>query len=36
MLFKALVLLSAAMISRWNDTSIAESSDADSQVVIRG
>jgi len=30
------VTLSAVMISRWGDTSIAESLDTDLQVVIRG
>jgi len=29
MLFKAVILLSAAIISGWGDTSMAESSDAD-------
>jgi len=33
---KAVISLSAATISGWGDTSIAESSDADSQVVMRG
>jgi len=36
MLFKAVILLSAATTSRRGDTSIAESLDANSQVVIRG
>jgi len=36
MLPKAITLLSAAMISGRGDTSIAESSDANSQVVTRG
>jgi len=35
MLPKAVILSSAATISGWGDTSIAESSDADSQVVTR-
>jgi len=35
MLFKAAVLLSAATISRRENTSIAESLNADSQVVIK-
>jgi len=34
--FKAVILLSAVTISRWADTSIAESLDADSQLIIRG
>jgi len=33
---KAVILLSAAIISGWGDTSIAKSLDANSQVVIRG
>jgi len=33
---KAVILLSAAIISGRGDTSIAESLDIDSQVVIRG
>jgi len=36
MLPKAVILLSVATISRRGDTSIAESLDADSQVVTRG
>jgi len=36
MSLKAVVLSSAAIISRWGDTSIVESLDADSQVVIKG
>jgi len=36
MLPKAVTLLSAATTSGWGDTNIAKSSDADSQVVIRG
>jgi len=36
MLFKAVILSSAATISGWGDTSIAKSLDADLQVVIRG
>jgi len=33
---KAVILSSVATISGQGDTSMAESSDADSQVVIRG
>jgi len=36
MLPKVAILLSAAIISGWGDTSIAKSSDIDSQVVMRG
>jgi len=36
MLFKVATLLLAATISGWGDTSIAESLDTDSQVVIKG
>jgi len=36
MLPKAVILLSATRISRQGDTSIAESLDADLQVVTRG
>jgi len=36
MLFKVVILSSAATISRWGDTSIAESLDANLQVVTRG
>jgi len=36
MLPKVATSLLAAIIFRWGDTSIAESLDTDSQVVIRG
>jgi len=36
MLLKVVILLLAATISGRGDTSMAESSDADSQVVMRG
>jgi len=35
-LLKVVILLLAAIISKWGDTSIAKSLDADLQVVIRG
>ena len=35
-LLKVVVLSSAAIISRWDDTNIIESLDIDSQVVIKG
>jgi len=36
MLLKVVISLLAAIISGWGDTSIAKSSDTDSQVVIKG
>jgi len=33
---KAVILLSAAIISRWGNTSIAESLNVDSQPITRG
>jgi len=36
MLPKVVILLSAATISRWGDTSIAESLDINLQPIIRG
>jgi len=36
MLPKVAILSLAAIISRWGDTSIAESLDVNSQLIIRG
>jgi len=36
MLLKVVILLLAVTISRQGDTSIAESLDADSQLIIKG